>query len=231
MFNSIGNGRGIGGPLRHAVPGENFIRHIGNDKLIFDFKSGSGTTVKDRSREGNDGTLGAGAGAPTWKRNSLYFDGTATEYIDCGLDYTFANCFFVFRIKPVNAINNRYLFDQSADSRGVLIGYQDGYLNMYSSGYPTGTAGDTQIETKINIWQDIVIGVNGTKVYGYRNGVEIFKKTGTWVSMHNDLVVGNHANKTLGYNGYIKNVRILNRCLSGIEAQNEYLSQKFRGNN
>ncbi len=58
--NSIGNGRGIGGALRHALQGENFIRHIGNDKVIFDFHEGSGTTVKDKSHCGNDGAFPSG---------------------------------------------------------------------------------------------------------------------------------------------------------------------------
>ena len=79
MFNQIGNVNGIGAPLPpNQMGGENFIRHIGDDKLIFDFKSGNGTIVKDRSRESNNGTFGAGAAAPTWKRNGLYFDGADT---------------------------------------------------------------------------------------------------------------------------------------------------------
>ncbi len=57
-MNSIGGLNAIGVPLSHnAIGGEPFIRHIGNDKLIFDFKEGSGTTIKDKSHCGNDGTF------------------------------------------------------------------------------------------------------------------------------------------------------------------------------
>lgn len=57
-MNSIGGQCGIGIPLpNNQIGGENFIRHIGNDKLIFDFKEGSGTTVRDKSHCGNDGVF------------------------------------------------------------------------------------------------------------------------------------------------------------------------------
>ncbi len=97
MFGSIGNtSSGIGCPISsNQIGGENFIRHIGNDKLILDFHEGSGTTVYDKSHNGNNGTFGAGVKAPTWKRNSLYFDGgqyiglaanflTTTDFVNGG---------------------------------------------------------------------------------------------------------------------------------------------------
>ena len=81
MFGQIGGLNAIGAPLLdNQIGGESFIRHIGNDKLLFDFHEGSGTTVHDKSHNNNNGTLGAGDAAPTWKRNSLYFDGG--DYVD-----------------------------------------------------------------------------------------------------------------------------------------------------
>ena len=110
-MNSIGGNQGVGGPIpRNAIGGENFIRHIGNDKLIYDFKSGNGTTVKDRSREGNDGTFGAGAAAPTWKRNALYFDG-GDDVIFPGIHTTGIDFTFIIVATPDTVfVNNRGWF-------------------------------------------------------------------------------------------------------------------------
>lgn len=49
---------------------------------IYLFNEGSGTTLRDFSGNANDGTLGAGAAAPTWGPTGLTFDGDA--YVDLG---------------------------------------------------------------------------------------------------------------------------------------------------
>ena len=72
---SVGNTSGIGAPLPpNRVGGDNFIRYIG-DRLILDFHEGAGTTIRDLSGNGNNGTLGTGTSTPEWRGNSLYFDG------------------------------------------------------------------------------------------------------------------------------------------------------------
>lgn len=83
----IGSASGIGAPLPpDRIGGDNFPRYIG-DRLILDFHEGAGTTVQDLSGNGNDGTFGAGAAAPTWERNRLSFDGG--DYINCRNDSSF----------------------------------------------------------------------------------------------------------------------------------------------
>lgn len=80
---SIGGTRYIGGPLSpNTIGGDNYIRYIG-DRLVMDFHEGAGTTVRDLSGNGNGGTFGSGAAAPTWERNRLSFDG-ANDYISFG---------------------------------------------------------------------------------------------------------------------------------------------------
>lgn len=50
-------------------------RLVPGASAIYLFNEGSGTTLHDYSGNGNHGTLGAGAAAPTWTQYGLSFDG------------------------------------------------------------------------------------------------------------------------------------------------------------
>lgn len=221
----IGCGRGIGGCLRHAIPGESFIRHIGNDKLIFDFKSGNGTTVKDRSRENNDGTFGTGAAAPTWKRNSLYFDG-ANYVLLTGMAHGITTGELTFCVALSNFTAEKFLFAQKTT-----------YIEFYNSSNVIILLGkfisDTNTSSPyyLQVTRD-----NSGNLESYINGV-----TGNKGQSHAlDLTYDGTSVISLGcYHNLISyfitttmySFRILNKCLSGIEAQNEYLVNKFAANN
>lgn len=234
--NSIGNGRGIGGCLRHALQGEDFIRHCGNDKLIFDFKSGSGTVVKDRSREGNDGTFGAGAAAPTWKRNSLYFDGG--DYVDCGDKPS---------LQPTDELTLIINVNHSviADTLGMIqtndVYGNNGYLltvfatnNKFGFYIDENGAGNwksifSDNVVTANVWNCLIATFDGTAKLYQDSFLQVDVDTATKITYANATTkIGTY--KALYMTGYIKNVRILNKGLSGIECQQEYLCQKWRGN-
>ena len=226
MFNPIGCGRGIGGALRHAIPGESFIRHIGNDKLIFDFKEGSGTTVRDKSHCGNNGTFGAGAAAPTWKRNSLYFDG-GTEYVLLtGISHGISTGGFTFCFSLSNFTNSAYIFDQtttliyirtSATTGRILLNVLTDSITLVSPLYLQFTRDEA---TNLECY------VNGSASRKGLSDATDFSYNGTSV-----VTLGTRQNFLSGIIGTMYSFRILNKGLSGIECQQEYLANKFRGNN
>ncbi len=234
MFNQIGGQCGIGAPLSpHQIGGEDFIRHIGNDKLIFDFKEGSGTTIRDKSREGNDGTFGAGATAPTWKRNSLYFDGGDEVILD-GINHGISTgemslCAFLDVLTGV--AGEGCIYDQQ--NARLLIGRDADKIIFYSGG-----TGKYLSATGIAVIKPMILQVtrdNSGNLEAYING----KAQGEGQLNAGDVTYNGSSVVSLGANidpaswiiGTIYSFRILNKCLSGIEAQQIYLSQKFRGNN
>ena len=132
MFGQIGGQQGTGGVIPNSTGGENFIRHIGNDKLIFDFHEGSGTTVRDKSHNNNDGVFGAGAAAPTWKRNSLYFDGGG--YVDLtGINHGISTGEFTFCFDVDKYTEGRTILDFRLE-RTIVRALVD-VLQIYISGY------------------------------------------------------------------------------------------------
>lgn len=227
MFNSIGGVSGLGAPIQNQIGGENFIRHIGSDKLIFDFKSGSGTTVKDRSREGNDGTLGAGAKAPTWKINSLYFDGG--DYVDLtGITHGITAGAFTFCFDLNNASN--YIFDQTGVR--VLFAVQNDKIRFYLSA--TRYITDTGISSISPIMFQATRDISGN-LECYINGKASNKGSSDTGDLTydgvSDVGFGSNSNGTDKFiTTTVRSFRILSKCLSGIEAQQIFLSQKWKGN-
>lgn len=81
---AIGSTQGIGAPLSpNRVGGDKFIRYIG-DRLILDFHEGAGTTVRDLSGNGNNGTLTSPTNL-TWELRRLKFGGVS-GYVNCTHD-------------------------------------------------------------------------------------------------------------------------------------------------
>jgi hypothetical protein len=155
--------------------------------------------------------------------NFIDLDGT-DAYVQVEQTFTSDNFALSFWINPDNVTGNKYLFDQNAGlCRSVIIGYQDGYINFINddndagSYHPTGTASDTQIPVSIGEWQHYVMMTDGTKVYGYRNGVEIINVTGKWgASGAEKLWIGQYEGGN-NYEGKITAVGIWNKTLSSSE--------------
>ena len=227
----VGGQCGIGSALSpNQIGGESFIRHIGNDKLIYDFKSGSGTVVHDKSHCGNNGTFGAGAAALTWRRNSLYFDGG--DYVTLtGINHGISTGGLTFCCSLSNFSDSNYLFDQQTvrfivnSSDDKIRSYQDslGYL-LTDSGISSITPISSQVTRD-----------NSGNLECYVNG----KSSAKGLSASTDVTYNGTSEIRLGssytgsnrFTGTMYSFRILNKGLSGIEAQQIYLSNKFRGNN
>lgn len=239
MFNQIGGLNAIGAPMSpHQIGGENFIRHIGNDKLIFDFHEGSGTTVRDKSREGNDGTFGAGAAAPTWKRNSLYFDGN--DYIDLAQNFLaksdFINGGSVMFIHKVPALSGKqFLF--SIEGAWFLVFNADGKVVFDIDGSSTAPSSISSSEYDDNNYYCTIVTWDKETSATVRNIIDGVEDGSSTQNLYNIdalnriSVIGdqyNHGGWSLI--GSLKMVRILSKCLSGIEAQQIFLSQKWKGN-
>lgn len=237
MFGTIGGPQGIGGPLSpDSIGGESFIRHVGNDKLIFDFHEGSGTTIHDKSHCGNDGTFGAGVAAPTWKRNSLYFDGG--DYVNCGSSLALT------KITVEACINfgvvNAYQYVASEDdnpsdvNRNWLFGLTNAGKFRISIFVSSVQKNKLEASTRTAGVNYHLIGTaNGTNIRVFINGAD----DGNPTTYSGDIDT-NTVNLWLGQNiagnnpftGYLLNARIYNRALSGIEIQQNYLVNKFSNN-
>ena len=231
LFNTIGNNSGIGCPISpNQIGGENFIRHIA-DKLHYQFKEGSGTTCRDLSCEGNDGTFGAGAAAPTWKRNSLYFDGG--DYVDLtGIAHGISTGEFTFCFHLNNFPEVDYVFDQLTARIAIFNRSTENYITFYHDGY--NQVSDTEIDAILPISFQITRDVS-TNLECYVNG----RMQGKAQTESGDLTYDGTSVVMLGSNNAgsvfltstMYSFRILNKGLSGIECFQEYLSQKFKGNN
>ena len=230
-MNRIGCGRGIGGALRHALQGESFIRHIGNDKLILDFHEGSGTTIRDKSHCGNDGTFGAGAAAPTWRRNSLYFDGGdyviltgITHGISTG-EFTFC-----FSVDGFGTDGDRVLYDQET-IRLIVYRHSDKITLLFTGTFIYLT--DVGIGSKPTILQ-ITRDTSGN-IEAYVNGIaqgagESNATDESYDGVSKVKMGSNYSNTGSWFIGTMYSFRILNKGLSGIESQQEYLANKFSNN-
>lgn len=74
--------------------------------------------------------------------------------------------------------NTQYVSDfgtaGAGDSNRAVLFYSGNNFNIYNKGYPTGSAGATEIAyAGADVWQQILYTTDGTTLRGYRNGVRI----------------------------------------------------------
>jgi hypothetical protein len=190
------------------------------------FDEGSGTTVSDSSGNGNTGTLMNG---PLWTAgrvgNALYFDGiddniTVPDFNTLDLSGSFTLSAWV---NPVSTFT---------DFRSILAKNYKYYLYASAAGFcgdgsPLGGFFEGQDITvcqpsplPTNTWTHLTVTYNGSTLTLYRNGVA--------VATSNVSVTRSSATGTLQigasqygeyFNGFIDEVRIYNRALSGTEIQ------------
>jgi len=174
----------------------------------WDFEEKSGSTLHDKSGNGNDGTLGVGNSAPSWTSGCKYgacleFDGDdfiTYSSLDLGTTHTISV----------------WINTQSTDTQAV-IGGQSGGPQSYgllltstdSIHYKTQDITVSTTHTReLGTWYHISITRNGTAVKWYVNGILI--KTNT-LSSDLPLTVGALGAFTNGYtpfNGKIDQVKI-----------------------
>ena len=233
-MNRIGCGRGIGGCLRHSLQGENFIRHIGNDKLIFDFKENGGTVLRDKSHNNNNGVFGAGAVAPTWIRDGLSFDGASQVVIADNVDIRFGTGDFTIIMQIANymAADGTFLSKGRTGAAEWWLWDNDGNLRWYSNGSTM-----SMISSGITIRDDskhhIVIRRKGSLGNMFFDGIDIKRDVTSSCDLSTDKVIyigrslsgGDFCTATISY------ILICKKALSQIEIQQNYLANKFRSDN
>lgn len=236
MFNSIGSQHGIGAPLGiDGIGGENFIRHIGNDKLIYDFKEGSGTTVRDKSHCGNDGTL-TNTGDLTWLRNEIVFGGT-NGHINCGHDSSFDitdNITVEVHVKSITNNKCGLISKREEGVDDVWSIYVDNEDKILNSIWTISGRQDFDI-TSSTIKNGDIITFTYNLALGKSYINHILEKstaiTGAILTGASDVIVGLALNTTLCFAGVMCMVRVISKTLSQIEIQQNYLANKFGGNN
>lgn len=231
-MDSIGSVSGIGAPISpNQTGGDTFARHIG-DRLLIDFHEGAGTTVRDLSTNGNDGTFKA-SGEPAWERGRVNFDG-ADDYIDCGnassLDVTAVTI-------EVHAKHG------NAAAEGICGKRTEGGDAAYSLWSQTGNVGSIEIyignarksnesATALGVasFQNVIGAYDNQNLKVYLNGAE----DGTEAQVGNiDVVtdsvrVGWVYSDTYAWQGRISFVRINAIAFSAPQALQEYLWNKWR---
>ena len=232
----IGSVFGKGAPLSEGKGADSFPRYIG-DRLILDFHEGAGTTVRDLSGSGNNGTFGAGNAAPTWKRNSLYFGGddyiglaqnflAKSDFVNGGSVLVLCKFSTVSASAKIIDIEGAWIFSLTAS--GILRADIDGSSTLPSS-MSSSDYDDNNYHCIIVTWdketsatvKNIIDGVeDGSSTQNLYNIDDLTNRVSAIGSMY--------GGGQRFYIGFIKMVRILNKCLSGIECQQEYLCNKWR---
>lgn len=229
-MNSIGSTSGIGASLSpNQVGGDNFIRYIG-DRLILDFHEGAGTTVQDLSGNGNDGTFGAGAAAPTWERNRLRFGGSGSiDWIAISDDLTLglsvmtleahikedvhvSDAEFIFK-----GSTNYYLLGVSANKGILFVLSRDSVDDSIEGGADLSITSPSHCT---GIW-------DGSTMRIYLNGSvqpETQSSSGSVDTSGEDVYLGGG----VGFDGTISFVRITATTFSAPQVLQEYLWNRFR---
>ena len=201
---------------------------------------GSGTTWRDMSGNGNNGTLTNGPTFNTAAQGNINFEGTD--------DYTNFSAILNFTSEPFTFsywINfNSLTTNQSG--QGPIIIYkgsyqQNGYYDQMSTNgainFVTNQSGAYQItstntsKVTTGIWYNISYTRNGSSIRIYVNGIDSTSIAGT----HTNPTTSANAFRLANYqNGYIygnfklANFQTYNRNLSASEIQQKYNAQKAR---
>lgn len=167
----------------------------------------------------NDVIYGASLGYDRFGRANGSTEFDPDSWLKASKGYTGREYFISFWAKPHDIGPTwQYIFDGSVlNNRAVILGFQVGNWNIWDGAYPTGDPGDTQIPADQDIWQHIAYGTDGTKVYGYKNGVKVVEETGTWESDDEtgfSIGRGGAYSLKLCYDGNLADVRIYNRVLN-----------------
>jgi hypothetical protein len=194
--------------------------------------SGSGTTWKDLSGNGNNGTLVNGVGYSGSNLGSLSFDG-----VD---DYVTVNNFNVN-----NSITVEGWFNVITSSWAPIIGNWnsngngDSWLLTKNSSNKmsfyvrfnasTGDVINEIQETTNGVWQQYVGVFNNFNLSLYKNGFLVNSKSTTTNTLHqNSLQIWLGRFSTFYFGGNIGNCKVYNRALTAQEIQQNYNALKSR---
>jgi hypothetical protein len=210
-----------------------------NNGLVgyWSFDENTGTLAGDASGNGNTGTLTNG---PTWTTGKLgkaiNFDG-ANDYVTMG-DPTALKLAGAFTISA-------WIYPESfgGNSRGRIVDKNSGFIAGYlldldnfnttngiavavNDGFSaTSRSRIFSNAVTLNKWQHIIALFDGTNVTVYNNGVSVGASQTLTVptsGTDNFVIGGRTTDNTRNFDGYIDEVRVYNRALSGTEITNLY---------
>jgi regulation of enolase protein 1 (concanavalin A-like superfamily) len=212
------------------------VAYAGDPTLVGWWKcnDGEGTTARDSSGYGNDGTL---HGGPQWSvgrfGGSLEFDG-ADDYVDCGSDpsldlTTWTIAFWLNAVENKN-YNGFLIKGLDAAENYEFLGFADGSFHMPIM---MVTGARTYVNTATGV---IVVGewTHFAYIYDstvgrqvYKNGTQIFDdaETGTPRPSTSPLILGNEGGMTRFTHGAMDDIRIYSRILTADELSDVILGK------
>jgi len=212
----------------------------------WDMEEGSGQVVKDKSGNGNDGTLGTSsavdASDPVFapghdssgeNGTGLKFDGK-NDYVNCGtgssMNFNGTKNLSTSAWVKINSIGPNELIvtrnNDANDAQGSINLSPPGVINFIvttTNGFKSATSTQT---IPINQWTLLTGTYDGSNIKLYINGVLV-----TTVAETGNINVSSYAGTKIGYpslttNGSIDDVRIYNRALSDDEIRQLYNQKK-----
>lgn len=210
---------------------------------------GTGTTWKDMSGNGNNGTLINGPTFDSGNNGSLVFDGV-NDYVNCGNNVNInpteqitIECNFKLLQIELLVYPNLVIKDNSAGSLGVnqygLWLWRGGLSNrgigfrLAIDGSTTISSTDVDVNDLLNKYTSITGTYNGTHMRIYLNTILVgeLSVTGNIRTVSDPLVIGRNGITSNNYfNGNVYNTKIYNRALTPQEILQNYNSTKSRYN-
>jgi len=210
----------------------------GDAMLILHFDEGSGTTVKDETGHGNDGTIHGATWVDGISGKALSFDGV-DDYIDCGSgsSLNIADEITIEAwVKPCSLSNN-YMCIAGKDKSGGprYDSYSLKIMNNRNFAFELIINGTEKcLETSLSdeIWSHFVGTYDGSNMILYKNGLEVnhISISGLITTQPNtNFVIGAYSNYDLFFNGIIDEVAIYPKALTPEEINTHYLAKSDEG--
>jgi len=210
---------------------------------VWDFDEGAGTTAKDSSKNGNDGTL---VNSPTWRCASVDKENTPTGQ-GCSLEFNGTNNYVIVNNDFINSPESLTIsawFKKTGPgsnyecvlhkSSNTTIGASEYWLGVDYNDYLTATigartgvgwaAGQTSIRAILGDWYYLLASWDGSSVKVYVNGEYI--KEYALLSYSNLTTPTRFGASSNGgsylFRGLIDDVRIYTEALSQAQIQQLY---------
>lgn len=184
-------------------------------------------TAADQSGQGNDY---ATAGDANIDANGLN-TGTTGYASRATITGTANATTLAMWVKTADVTVNAYIAEIGANGRAVIVGYQDGYINLYSTQYPTGVAAETQLAISAGEWVHVAWTITGSgaseTLKGYRNGSPSYTVTGKWAQGVGMEYLGRYSGG-FHFAGSINDVLRFSRVLSDADIADIYANSPGR---
>jgi len=225
----------IEAPIKTISNGLVLHLDAGNNKSY----PGSGTSWRDLSGNGNNGTT---SGTPTFSSangGSIAFDGT-DDYVSCpaftglGSSNRTIDVWFQIRSLPLSGtkrILSLVTDDTSTDTPALTIGYSTS-LSSLSAGFGGSPYNGyvSNLNFTLSMWTNLTVTITGNNIVVYKNTISVGSATNSGTVGSNPILhLGRYNNFYSQYADIIiSNAKIYNRALSASEIIQNYDSTRSR---